>query len=267
MHTLIKNKTLLVKTIALLALTGLAPLQAQEGKADRSGTNPINFTNDFRIYNDYRSLSSSGEDSQNVTTMEYRTPFADGKWQFRVRAYANKLDVDSVGLNEFGFGDMDMRFLTVPILDMPNKFAMATGLEVFMPTNSDDALGNDAWTLGPQIFLVKFLPFNGAFDLIAPGYQYRISIDEDGPENKVGAHALDLFLLKTLNNKQQWIMINPQGFIDDENDIEFGNIDIEIGSMLGKDHGGQSVYVRPAFAFGADRPYDVSLELGYKYVW
>ncbi|MFC0536075.1 hypothetical protein [Pelagicoccus mobilis] len=264
MNVLKKHKKTLLKFAALLTLSAVAPLQAAE---DRSGTNPINFTNDFRLYNEYRGLSSSGEDSQNVTTMEFRTPFADGKWQFRTRMYANKLDVDSKGVNEFGFGDLDFRLLTVPVLDMSKKFAVATGLEVFTPTASDDALGNDAWTLGPQVFFVKFLPFNGAFDLIAPGYQYRVSIDEDGPENKVGAHALDLFLLKTLNNKRQWIMINPQGFIDDENDIEFGNIDIEIGSMLGKDHGGQSVYARPSFAFGADRPYDLSMEVGYKFVW
>jgi len=30
---------------------------------------------------------------------------------------------------------------------------------------------------------------------------------------------------------------------------------------------GQSVYVRPSFGITDDRPYDESIEVGYKFVW
>ena len=63
---------------------GLAK-EAVTDKNDKSGTNPINFQRDLRIYNEYLWLNTAGDGNQNVTTLEFRTPFADGKWQFRTR--------------------------------------------------------------------------------------------------------------------------------------------------------------------------------------
>ncbi len=53
-------------------------------KSDQTGTNPINFTFDLRVYNEYLWLNTAGDGDQNITTVEFRAPFADGKWQFRV---------------------------------------------------------------------------------------------------------------------------------------------------------------------------------------
>ncbi|MFT5041983.1 MAG: hypothetical protein ACI8TX_002963 [Hyphomicrobiaceae bacterium] len=39
--------------ILLATVSAISPLWAQEGAADATGTNPINFTNDLRIYNEY----------------------------------------------------------------------------------------------------------------------------------------------------------------------------------------------------------------------
>jgi hypothetical protein len=39
---------------------------------DKTGTNPINFTNDARLYNEYRWLNTEGDGSQNLVTAEYR---------------------------------------------------------------------------------------------------------------------------------------------------------------------------------------------------
>ena len=248
----------------------LVPIKATGSDAlvdssDKSGTNPVAFTFDARVYNEYQWLNVPGDGSQNITTFEFRAPFADGKWQFRTRLRATNLDVDSAGISEFGFGDMDMRFLTVPYLNMQKKQAFAFGLELFIPTGSNDALSTNAFTLGPQAFYVFFAPFNGLVDLIAPGYQHQFSVYEESGANDVHLGLVDLFILKTFNDKQQWFLINPQAIIDFENQKEWGQLDMEIGTMLKTQ--GHSIYARPSVGIGSDRLYDYSLEMGYKIIW
>ena len=70
-------------------------------------------------------------------------------------------------------------------------------------------------------------------------------------------------------DKQRWALINPTMIMDYENNTEFLNIDVEAGTMLDKYFGtkGHSVYLRPGFQIGADRPVDGSLECGYKIIW
>jgi hypothetical protein len=58
----------------------------QKFKKDKTGTNPMNFTFDARLYNEYRWLNTAGDGYQNLTTFEFRAPFASGKWQFRGKA-------------------------------------------------------------------------------------------------------------------------------------------------------------------------------------
>jgi hypothetical protein len=132
-------------------------------KADKTGTNPINFQNELRIYNEYLWLNTDGDGNQNMTTLEFRAPFLEGKWQWRVRARYNAIAADlnndgSDDIDESGFGDLDMRFLTVPYMNLEKKMAFATGLELFLDTASEDALGSGAWSLGPQVFLVSVCP-------------------------------------------------------------------------------------------------------------
>ena len=81
-------------------------------KDDKTGTNPINFQNELRIYNEYLWLNTDGDGNQNLTTLEYRTPFMDGKWQWRVRAKYNYLNIDlndegTEEIDKNGFGDID----------------------------------------------------------------------------------------------------------------------------------------------------------------
>ena len=60
-------------------------------------------------------------------------------------------------------------------------------------------------------------------------------------------------------------MFNPQGVVNYENDNESSfNIDVEVGKMLTKN---MSVYVRPGFGIGEDRPYNWDTEIGWKMVW
>ena len=70
--------------IALALLLMVSPVIAEEEKKDNTGTNPINFTNDLRIYHNFSELDTLGDGQVNTSTIQYRTPFADGKWQLQI---------------------------------------------------------------------------------------------------------------------------------------------------------------------------------------
>jgi hypothetical protein len=270
-----------IAIIAACASMQLVPSlhAAEEGaggpdfSADKTGTNPVNFTFDARLYNEYSSLNTAGDGSQNVTTFEFRAPFADGKWQFRtkIRGVGFEADTNNNGIKNvdtYGFGDMDIRFLTVPIVNMEKRFAFAYGAEFFIPTGSN-AVSSNAFSIGPQVFFAWFKPFGGFFDLIAPGYQHQFSVWKEGGASNVHLGLVDLFLLKTFNEQQQWFMLNPQTILNYEGQTEWVQFDIELGTMLDKwiEPKGHSVYLRPSFGIGTDRTYDWSVEAGYKIIW
>jgi hypothetical protein len=269
-----KNKVLIL-LIAIfimgIAATGVhAEEKAQDAtKQDKTGTNPVNFANDLRMYNEFSWLNTEGDGYQNLTTLELRTSFFKGKWQYRVRVRYNAIEADlnddgNDDIDESGLGDIDMRFLTVPYMNKANKIAIATGLEVFFDTASEDVLGAGSTSLGPQIFVVKFF----SRGLFAPGLQYKFSIEEDDGRSDVSQFLIDLNLLIMAKDKQSWFFTDPQIVFDTENDTEFAIVDLEFGWMMSKwtDLKGQSFYIRPSFGVGNDRPVDYSVELGYKII-
>lgn len=266
---------LLVASLFYLAVPELhAETDAKTANKDKSGTNPINFTHDIRLYNEYQILKDD-DGSQNITTLEFRTPFAGGKWQLRMRGRYQSLDIDEdrdegiPEIEEEGFGDFDFRFLTVPILNMEKRFALAVGFETFLPSATEVTLGSGAFSFGPQVFAVFFSPFGIKGTLIAPAYQHKFSIDEDEGREEIRQGLIDIFILWISSSKQYWILADPQIILDYEQDEEYMITDFEVGSMLDKYLGtkGHSVYLRPSIASGDDRPTDGSIEAGYKIIW
>ena len=240
---------------------------------DKTGTNPLNFTFDARLYNEYQWLNTAGDGHQNITTFEFRAPFAGGKWQFRskIRAVDLKADLDDDGtddVDDFGFGDIDVRFMNVPYMNIQKRMAVALGAEFFLNTASKDTLGAGAWTVAPLIFFGYFNPI-GPGSILVPGYQHKFSVDEDDGRSRVHQGLIDLFLVKTFRDNQFWGFIDPQILLDYENDIEFMLLELQAGMMTDKYFGtkGHSAYIMPSFGVGQYRPYDWSLEVGYKIVW
>jgi hypothetical protein len=272
-----RTKTLCVVLAGVwMAVLALPQACAQDGteaavKADKTGTNPMNFTYDARVYNEFQWLNTKGDGHQNVTTLELRVPFADGKWQFRGRVRGVDLAADlnddgSDDLNETGMGDSDFRLMTIPY--MSKKGAVALGTEFFFDTASEDELGAGSTTVAPLVFLAYFNPI-GKGSILVPGYQHLISVEYDEGRDQVHQGLIDLFLVKTFANNQIWGYVDPQILLDYENNKEFMLLEIQAGTMLDKllPFKGHSVYVMPSFGVGADRPYDVSVEAGYKVVW
>jgi hypothetical protein len=277
-----KNRKLFFSAmVAALLIIGPAStnVQAQDDaktdmKGDKTGTNPINFTHDARLYNEYIWLNTAGDGYQNITTFEYRTPFAGGKWQFRARVRGSSIEADLNNdgiddVNEEGIGDFDFRFLTVPVLNMQKKYAIAVGFETFLPTATEVSLGSGALSFGPQVFGVFFAPFGIKGTLIAPAYQHKFSVDEDDGRSEVHQGLIDIFILWASGDKQYWALFDPQIILDYEQDKEFMIIDIEAGTMLDRFLGtkGHSAYLRPSFGIGSDRSTDGSIEAGYKVIW
>jgi len=279
--------TLLITTATIFALLAVVPDSfAQEEKvnaeaaakdtSDKSGTNPINFQRDLRIYNEYLWLNTEGDGNQNLTTLEYRTPFAGGKWQFRTRIPYSALTADLNGdgiddIDDSGLGDINFRLLTVPYFEGANALAFA--LEVFVDTASEDSLGAGTTSLAPVVFFGHF--FRGGFGpwkkggLFAPGLQYKFSVDEAEGRAKTEQLILDINFLLQSEDGQAWLFAEPQIVFDQETNADFAIMDIEFGWMMTKwwpNLKGQSFYVRPTFTIGTDRPTDYGLELGYKFI-
>ena len=238
---------------------------------DKSGTNPINFQRDARIYNEYTWLNTAGDGTQNLTTFEFRTPFAGGKWQFRTRIPYNFTSADLNGdgmdnIDDSGLGDVNFRLMTVPVLKGAN--ALAFGMDVFLDTASEDSLGAGATSLAPVVFYGHF--FQGGWGpwkkggLFAPGLQYKFSVDEADGRDEVEQIIIDINYLLLAEDGGSWLFAEPQIVFDQKTKEDFAIIDIEFGWMTGRT--GQSWYLRPTFTIGADRPTDYGIEIGYKWV-
>lgn len=252
--------------IFLFFLLLVTPAFAQdEEKPDNTGTNPINFTNDLRIYHNYSELNTLGDGKTNTTTMEFHTPFANGKWQFRIRVPYVYKEADTTNngvdnINDNGLGNVNIRFINASYFNKEETFAIATGLEVFFDTANDPAIAGNSTSLGPQIFAVFFKPPGGGA-LVAPAYQHVFSVD--GVD--VNRSQYDIFYLWTFPKSfLNWVLVNPQGIVDYENNDDSWNIDLEAGKMLTKH---QSVYLRPGVGIGSDRAFDWDMEVGWKMVW
>lgn len=269
--------TKIIRAIVLMSLLVTPALAYAQEKPDfskdKTGTNPINFTFDFRLYNEYSWLNTRGDGNNNVTTLEYRQPILGGNWQFRTRIRATSIeaDVNDDGIDDLdssGLGEVDFRFLTVPYINMAKRHALVVGLETFLPTGNS-VVGSQRLSFGPQVFGVFFAPFGIKGTLIAPTYQHRFSVYEQDDADALHQGIIDVFLLWQSGDKQRWVLADPQLVLDYKEDKEFALIDVEFGTMLDNYLGikGHSAYVRPSVGIGGNRPTDGSIEVGYKIVW
>jgi hypothetical protein len=271
-----KNLTFLLVTVLLLAASSTF---AQEKKKDNTGTNPINFTYDYRLITEMRHLAhDAGSFVKNY--MEFRAPLGrdlskflgeeqGGYWgslgsrfALRFRAYYNTLSLNTPegGVNTAaGIGDMDARFMWVA--HITNKWGIAPGLEAFFNTASPDVLGSGSTVLAPTLFF-GFFNILGNRSLFAPGIQYHFDISG----NKVSRTVLDLYFVWILSGGWNWFIFNPQPIFDHHNGTESAQIDFEWGFMI-LPKSGISGYIRPGIGVGADRPFNYNLEFAIKFIW
>jgi hypothetical protein len=258
---------------------------APQKDKDKTGTNPVNFTYDFRFYTEMQRLSFDGG-SQIRHTMELRVPLGrdianlTGKgegslfynmgnmFSLRMRANYSSLSLNTDGLSSptteiSGIGDFDARLLGIAYAS--NKFILAPGLEAFFDTAGNDALGSGKTALGPVVFAV-FPGLVGRGSLFAPGYQYVFDIAGNDDRGKISRSQIDLYFVWILAKGKNWLLVDPQIILDHENNREFATIDVEWGFMI-VPKSGISGYIRPGWGLGKDRPFDWNFEFALKFVW
>jgi hypothetical protein len=254
--------------------------KAEEGKKkDNSGTNPVNFTYDFRLINEMQQFKNDGG-SQNKSYMELRAPMGrdlanvtgseagtlvdlGSRWAVRLRGYYNTVTINDNVANTSttysGIGDFDARILYVAKAN--SKFAIAPGLEAFFNTASNDAVGAGQNILAPVVFF-GFFNLLGKYSIFAPGYQHRFNLDG----KTVNQSVLDIYYVKMLSKGKNWLIVNPQPIYDWENEVGYMMVDVEWGFMI-VPQSGIAGYVRPGFGIGKDAPLSYNFEFAIKFVW
>ena len=147
--------------VAVLSAAASSLLAAQQAEGDNTGTNPINFTYDWRTYTEMQSLPG-GDNSLSTVTIEQRMPLSQKvQFRFRVRHSSLSLDPDEDGISTetSGLGDWDARLAY--IAKATQRYAIALGIEAVVPAATNTRLGSGKYTLGPQIFGVLFRPPGG----------------------------------------------------------------------------------------------------------
>ncbi len=253
-----------------------APKEEETKKKDNSGTNPVNFTYDFRIIQEMQQFKDDGG-SQNKSYLEFRAPMGrdianvagqeagslvdlGSRFAVRLRGYYNTVNFnDAANTTVSGIGDFDARIISVA--HATSKFAIAPGLEAFFNTASNDVIGSGSTTLAPVVFF-GFFNLMGKYSIFAPGLQHQFSVEG----NKVSRTILDIYYVKMLAKGKNWLIINPQPIFDWENNTQYMVVDVEWGFMI-VPKSGIAGYVRPGFGIGADRPFNYNFEFAIKFVW
>ena len=270
-------------TIVFCLAAWSGPLSAE----DNSGTNPVNFTYDFRFYTELAQFDDDagssvlntaelrvplGRDIAYLSEEPTESPFYDmgSTWQLRFRAKYKNLSIDDpldtpFGTSEVsGIGDFDARLLWIASAE--KELVIATGLEVFFDTASNDALGNGQTLLGPQRFAV-FPGILGPGSLFAPGYQYVFDVDGGSSDPDVSRSQLDFYFVWGLAKGRNWLIVDPQVIVDHEDDNDtFTTVEVEWGYMMVPESG-ISGYLRPGVGLGSDKLYEWNMEIGLKFVW
>lgn len=275
------------KELTLLLLIGVftSTLGYAQEKKDNSGTNPANFTYDTRFYSEMARFSDP-DGSYLTNILEFRWPLgkdiakATGvenehllndlgkKFGARMRFRYKDLNIATPGAGAFensnvsGIGDIDMRVLWLAYGS--SKMIIVPGLEATFNTASHQSLGFDANVLAPTLFFV-FPGLLGKGSLFAPGYQYLFDVD-GGDAVNINRSQIDLYFVWLLGKGANWLIVDPQIVIDHATNKFPTLLEVEWGYMI-KAVPGASVYVRPGFGIGGDRPYDWNFEGGLKFVW
>lgn len=247
----------LAAVLACMAPQALTQEQGAGAGADKSGTNPLDFQTEFRLFNDTQFLP--GQDYLSTATLQYTHPFASN---FAVRLRAPLVASDVSGSSEFGLGDLNVRANWVPYIS--RRIGVLLGSEFSFDTASGDVPGSGKHTVAPVVVMAFFLKDGWLF---APAYQHTLSYAgrDSRPDIEVG--AADFYVVKLTRDKRNWFIFDPTLIRDFENDRTYGSFEFEAGQIIGRKLGGiASLYFRPGVGIGDDRAYDWNLEVGFKVI-
>jgi hypothetical protein len=249
--------------------------------ADKSGTNPANFSKTLQMRAEGYSLLDN-DNYGSKTELIYSMPLGrTSKLEFEVPFLVG---TDLFGPNLFAFGDVSVSWKTRPY--MSHKMAVIAGVEVFTPSGSRDKLSSNRWSLGPTATWAFFFPAQRL--IFAPTYEHQFSISDSdaivhfdtggGDSNTGGAPTVptsgspddihkgtfDLYLVYRFANGKSWITVDPAIVIDYEND---NDVSASIAPAFGRFIGtGRSISVQPVIPL-TDDAMDWGIKLTFKQVF
>ncbi len=241
-------------------------------KADKTGTNPLNFQRTAQVVNEFDGLGGA---QVNFTRFRFAQPFYGGRMSFRaeiplVYAHAGIANpggdeggggsVTRVGnVSRFGLGDINLKFSYIPYARKSG--GLLTAVELNPPTATESVLGTGKWVLAPTVAYGFFLPGNHIF---APAYKHSISFAGNDSRADVNNGSFDLYFVSKFDDNRQWITVDPTYLLNYQQGKYSGaTLRVIYGRVLGKI--GDAVvsgYVKPGVGIGHDRPNDWSVEGG-----
>jgi len=278
------SNALIVLILLVLAVPAMGLAQDEK---DNTGTNPINFTYDYRLYTEMAELYEPNG-SAITNTFEFRWPIGrdlaelKGKesgdriwnmgkeWAGRLKIRYKNVSIDNPE-SEFGtmevsgIGDMDARIMWIPYAT--SKWGVAPGFEAFFNTASNPALGNGVNIMAPTLFFGFFGVLGTKASIFAPGYQYWFDVGGDDDSPKISRSVFDIYMVWILGKGRNWVIVNPQIIVDHKKDVAPWLADFEWGFMIARSVGA-SGWIRPGVGIGGGhRPFKWNIEAGLKFVW
>jgi hypothetical protein len=258
-----------VLVVIFFATPAFAEKAEQE---DTTGTDPRAFSSKFMPYYLYTELENG------VIVNQFDL--------FGMHAFSSKIvmmydwpvfkDLDYIG-STTGFGDLNLRFLYKPDTWAGNyreegkSWNLMPGIELNLPTASDDVLGTDTTTVAPMLTFVTDLPGGPPFGLgfLVLMNVYDFDVDKGGAGSDVEQFRGRWLWMQPLSKPGPnpgdglYMLTEFQpvyNFRTDDFDFWFGP---ELGKII-KD--GQIIYIKPGVGFDRDQDdRKFTLEIGYRY--
>jgi len=178
------------------------------------------------------------------------------------------IDLDG---DEVGMGDLNLRLFYKPkewefAHDNGLKFNFMPALEMFVPTATEDALGSDALTMGPNFIFVHDTPTHG---FIAMMNIFDFTLWNDTARADITRYRGRWFLMQPLTKPGPGMLSGLYLLPEFQPIYDFENSEFsfwaapELGKMLGP---GNMVYAKPGF--GVDQESierEWSFEVGWRY--
>ena len=172
------------------------------------------------------------------------------------------------GGKQNGIGDLGLRFFYKPDSVQSEKNSHMFGVEVTLPTASEDILGGDNWVLSPMYVYVT------DFKLISPGFVafmnfYDVDIDKGKNGSDVSKYRGRWFMMQPLSRPGPKLLdglyLLPE--LQPVYDFETDEFSLWLAPEFGKMLPWGAVYFKPGVGIdndeGSDR--DWTVELGMRY--
>ena len=178
-------------------------------------------------------------------------PIVDGRMAIRFAVPFFRYEVGEH--TDLGFGDLGIRWDWVPAIAGPN--ALLVEVDTTWDTASRDRLGYGTHTIAPAVAYA--IPLGKGLSVM-PAVDHRFNWGGDDDRADISLtrfHAYGTWA----GDGRFWVQADLAMDVDHESDDSWTSLDVLGGMRVGK---AMSAWVRPGFALGDERPYDVRVSGG-----